>query len=105
MTSSFPEQQYNPQALSGGFNPIEQVDLAPAIAAEQARQIAPERARLQELAANDRVSIENAGQYGRDLQALGEFCQTLATQMVEYQQKENEKAMQRGLMQACTDGV
>ena len=48
MTSSFPEQQYNPQALSGGFEPIEQVDLAPAIQAEQQRQMAPERARLAE---------------------------------------------------------
>ena len=106
MTSSFPEQQYNPQALSGGFNPIEQVDLAPAIQAEQERQMAPERARLQEIAANDKVRIQNdAGQYGRDLQALGEFSETLATQMVEYQEKENEKAQQRGIMQAFTDGV
>ena len=60
---------------------------------------------MQELAANDKVRIQNASQYGKDLQALGEFSQTLATQMVEYQEKENEKAMQRGIMQAFTDGV
>ena len=105
MTSSFPEQQYNPQALSGGFNPIEQVDLAPAIQAEQQRQMTPERARLQELAANDSVRIKNAGQYGRDLQALGKFSETLSDQLLEYQKKENEKAMQRGMMNAYTEGV
>ena len=105
MTSSFPEQQYNPQALSGGFNPIEQVDLAPAIQAEQERQMAPERARLQELAANDKVRIQNAGQYGRDLQALGQLSETLSNQLLEYQKKENEKAMQRGMMNAYTEGV
>ena len=105
MTSSFPEQQYNPQALSGGFNPIEQVDLAPAIQAEQERQMRPERERLAEIAANDRVRIKNSGQYGRDLQALGQLSETLSNQLLEYQKKENEKAMQRGMMQAYTEGV
>ena len=105
MTSSFPEQRYNPQALSGGFNPIEQVDLTPAIQAEQERQMAPERERLAEIAANDKVRIQNAGQYGRDMQILSQFSNTLADQMLEYQKKENEKAMQRGMMNAYTEGV
>lgn len=105
MTSSFPEEQYRPQALSGSFNPIEQVDIAPAIRAEQERQMAPERARLQEIADNDKMRIQDAGQYGKDLETLGQFSETLATQLIEYQEKENEKAMQRGIMQAFTDGV
>lgn len=105
MTSSFPEQQYNPQALSGGFNPIEQVDIAPAIAAEQARQMAPMKERLAQIAANDRVAIQNAGQSGRDLQALGEFSSTLSEYLVERQKVENEKAMQRGIMMRYTEGT
>ena len=60
---------------------------------------------MQELAANDRVNVQNAGRFGRDLQALGALSETLATQMIEYQEKENEKAQQRGIMKAYTDGV
>ena len=105
MTSSIPEQQYNPQALSGGFNPIEQVDLAPAIAAEQARQMAPMKDQLAQIAANDRVAIQNAGQSSRDLQALGSFSSTLSDYLVERQKVENEKAMQRGIMMRYTEGT
>ena len=105
MTSSIPPQQYNPQALAGGFAPIEQVDISQALAAEQARQMAPERARLQELAANDRVRVQNSRQYGKDLETLGQFSETLSNALVEHQKKENEKAQQRGIMKAYTDGV
>jgi len=105
MTSSFPEQQYNPQARGGSFNPINQIDIVPAMQQEQQRQLNAEQQRLAEIAANDKVRVQNAGEAGRNYQALGQFSETLATQMVEYQKKENEKAMQRGMMDAYTDGV
>ena len=45
--------------------------------AEQNRQIQAEQSVLQDMARNDEVRIVDAGQFGRDLQTLGQFSSTL----------------------------
>ena len=69
--------QFQNTQLNTAFSPIEVSNPVQAMQAEQSRQLQAEKSVLQDMARNDEVNIQNSGQLGRDLQALGKFSSTL----------------------------
>ena len=98
------DERYNPAQYATGFEPVDIVDLVPEIEKEQKRQDQAFDTRIKSLKANDQRAIENA-KLPNGLEALAEFSETLTDSLVEIQDKKNKADMQRGMMQAMTDGV
>jgi len=69
--------QFQNTQLNTAFSPIEVSNPVQAMQAEQSRQLQAEKSILQDMARNDEVRVQNAGQLGKDIQALGKFSSTL----------------------------
>ena len=99
-----PDEQYNPARYSTAFDPVDIVDLVPEIEKEQARQSDAFNKRVTSLKENDQKEIE-ISQLPNALQELSAFSKTLTDSLVEVSKKKNEADMQRGMMQAMTEGI
>jgi len=69
--------QFQNTQLNTAFSPIEVSNPVQAMQAEQSRQLQAEQSILSDMERNDRVREQNAGQFGKDLEALGKFSSTL----------------------------
>jgi acyl-CoA-binding protein len=95
-----------------GFDPIKQPNIVPELDRERARQLRSEQAYLQGMRRNAEVEVQNARQFGKGLEAVGQglgklaqFSTTLHNKLVEQQDRENAEAVERGMMMAYTDGT
>lgn len=98
------DEQYRAAQYSTAFQPVDIIDLVPEIEKEQNRQEDAFKKRVQSMKENDNRAIENA-KIPNSLQELGAFSKTLTESLVEVQDKKNKADMQRGMMQAMTDGI
>ncbi len=98
------DEQFNPIASDGRFNPVDIIDYVPGIEAENKRQNEAYDIRVQSQKANDERRIRIAEKPSA-LEELGKFSETLASSLVDIQDKKNKADMQRGMMRALTDGL
>ena len=98
------DEQYRAAQYSTAFEPVDIVDLVPEIEKEQQRQSKAFDVRVQSLKENDQRAIRIAEQPNA-LQDLAAFSETLTESLIEVQKKKNEADMQRGMMQAMTEGI
>lgn len=99
-----PDEQYQGAQYSTAFEPVDIIDLVPEIEKEQARQSKAFDVRIQSLKQNDQRAIRIAEQPS-ELEELANFSETLLDSLIDIQKKKNEADMQRGMMQAMTEGI
>lgn len=101
--SSAPNAQYSPLSVADATGRMqEEFNRQNADAESTQRQVE----KNQETALNRlRTEAENNKQKGKDLEALGQFSQTLTEQLVGFQQERNEKELQENLMNFYINGI
>ena len=89
----------------GAFTPVKRAQFDKQRQANNLREERSEANYLEQLRKNGLTNEKNAGQFGESLKELSAFSETLTKQLVEREKVKNDEAMQRGMMQAYTDGV
>ena len=72
-----PEIQYNPEAPSANFAPVEQIDYTKTMQANHDKVMRDMNARLQQIERNGQVHIQNAKNAAFPVEQLAQFSKTL----------------------------
>jgi hypothetical protein len=97
--------QYQQYAEKGQFDPVTQVELSPGMQRESDLYSQDLQNYYDWKAYNDKINITNAEIKGQDLVQLAEYSSTFTKQLVDRQEKLNEKAKQEEYSRFYRDGV
>ena len=100
-----PEIQYQPEAPSANFAPVEQIDYTKTMQANHNRVMSDMNARLQQIERNGQVHIQNAKNKAFPVAALAQFSKTLEGVLQQQIDKNKENDLAEGAMLAFTEGM
>ena len=101
----FPEIQYQPGQVGSSFNPVQQVDITPAL--REQHQITQQQMNqnLQQLQRNNAIEIENAKNQAFPVEELAQFSKTLTGLLQDKINENKENDLAEGAMLAFTEGM
>ena len=101
----FPEIQYQPGQVGSSFNPVQQVDITPAL--REQHQITQQQMNqnLQQLQRNNAIEIENAKNQAFPVEELAKFSKTLTGLLQDKIDENKENDLAEGAMLAFTEGM
>ena len=97
--------RYEPASQDVRFSPTEQVDRIPGMDREYERQNRGDIAALNQLKANNKVKVDNAGAMGKELVELSKYSETLMKTLVEKQERVNKEQMVAGINDSYLNGT
>ena len=99
------EGEYTPKSKGVSFDPVDIIDIVPAMSAERDRQRRAQVGVSQDITRNNQVKLQNASRYKDTLESLGQFSKTLTEKLVGDQKARNERAQALGSQLAYFNGT
>jgi hypothetical protein len=100
-----PEIQYQPEAPSANFAPVEQIDYTKTMQANHDRSIRDMNARLQQMDRNAATKLQNVKNQAFPVEALAKFSSTLEGFLQDRIKENKENDLAEGAMLAFTEGM
>ena len=100
-----PEIQYETEAPSANFAPVEQIDYTKTMQANHDKVMRDMNARLQQIERNGQVHIQNAKNAAFPVEQLAQFSKTLGNVLQGQIDRNKENDLAEGAMLAFTEGM